>query len=108
MTPERGELVWIDFNPTQGHEQAGRRPALVLSHTRYNSRTGLMLACPITSQIKGYPLEVVLPDGLKTKGSVLADQIKAMDWRTRGFRRIEAVPEELLEDVINVLETLMC
>jgi mRNA interferase MazF len=107
VTPARGDLIWINFDPTQGHEQAGRRPALVLSHTRYNARTGLMLACPITSQIKGYPLEIMLPDHLKTKGAVLANQVKTLDWQARGFKRIETVPEELLEEVIDVLETLM-
>src|SRR3954471_14030479 len=86
--PQRGDAVWITLTPQAGHEQAGRRPALVLSPASYNGKVGLALLCPITSQIKGYPFEVRLPDGLPVAGVVLADQIKALDWRARHAERI--------------------
>ncbi len=105
--PERGDIVWVSFNPQIGHEQSGRRPALVLSNTRYNAVTGMLIACPITSQVKGYPLEVPLPDGLKTSGVVLANQVKALDWQARGVTVIEQAPDELVNDVVDILETLL-
>ena len=74
--PGRGDLVWLNFTPRAGHEQAGHRPALVLSPAPYNDKTGLMLCCPITSQVKGYPFEVRLPEGFRVKGAILADQVK--------------------------------
>ncbi len=79
--PERGEAVWITLNPQAGHEQAGRRPAVVLSPAAYNSKVGLAILCPITNQIKGYPFEVVLPTGLAVTGAILSDQVKSLDWR---------------------------
>lgn len=82
--PDRGDVVWIDFNPQTGHEQAGRRPAVTLSPALYNGRTGLALLCPITNQIKGYPFEVTIPQGWNVTGVVLADQVKSLDWRRRG------------------------
>lgn len=78
--PERGDAVWITLDPQAGHEQAGRRPALVLSPSAYNGRVGLALLCPITSQVKGYPFEVPLPAGLGVAGVVGADQVKSLDW----------------------------
>ena len=81
--PDKGDVVWISMNPQAGHEQAGRRPALVLSPTAYNGKTGLALFCPITNQIKGYPFEVPLPKNSKVSGAVLSDQIKSLDWRER-------------------------
>ena len=81
--PERGDAVWITLDPQAGHEQAGRRPALVLSPAAYNGRVGLALLCPITGQVKGYPFEVALPEGLAVAGVVLADQVKSLDWRAR-------------------------
>ena len=84
--PDRGDLVWLDFDPQAGREQAGRRPALVLSPKAYNQKVGLALLCPITSQVKGYPFETAIPPGLKVSGVVLADHVKNMDWRVRtGF-----------------------
>ena len=77
--PDRGHVVWIDFNPQTGHEQAGRRPAVVLSAALYNGRTGLALLCPVTNQIKGYPFEVTIPQGLNVTCVVLADQVKSLD-----------------------------
>ena len=79
--PDAGDIVWLEFNPQAGHEQAGHRPALVLSPAAYNGKTGLMLCCPMTTQLKGYPFEVVI-DGARPS-AVLADQVKSLDWRVR-------------------------
>jgi mRNA interferase MazF len=81
--PERGDIVWLTFNPQAGHEQAGRRPALVLSPSAYNGKVGLAIFCPITSQIKGYPFEVQIPTGLPVSGAILSDQVKSLDWQAR-------------------------
>src|SRR5438105_7801743 len=81
--PRRGDAVWITLDPQAGHEQAGRRPALVLSPETYNGKVGLALLCPITNRGKGYPFEVVLPPGLAVTGVVLADQLKNLDWQVR-------------------------
>ena len=81
--PDRGDLVWLDFGPQAGHEQSGRRPALVLSPAAYNAKVGLALCCPITSQVKGYPFEVPVPEGAAIAGAVLADQVRSLDWRAR-------------------------
>lgn len=85
-TPERGDIVWISFQPQAGHEQAGRRPALTLSPGEYNRKVGLGLFCPITNQEKGYPFEVRIPEGLEVTGVVLSDQVKSLDWRARDAR----------------------
>lgn len=98
--PERGDLVWLSFNPQAGHEQAGVRPALVISPVAYNRRVGLALFCPLTTQVKGYPFEVVLPAGLKAKGAVLADQIKSLDWRVRKAKLLCKVPSEVLDETL--------
>jgi mRNA interferase MazF len=105
--PERGDAVWITLDPQAGHEQAGRRPALVLSPAAYNGRVGLALFCPITGQIKGYPFEISLPQGLAVSGVVLADQIKNLDWRARKAVRIGAAPEEVVGQVLKRLNTLL-
>jgi mRNA interferase MazF len=105
--PERGDAVWITLDPQAGHEQAGRRPALVLSPSAYNGRVGLGLFCPITSQVKGYPFEVPLPDGLPVAGVVGADQVKSLDWRARKAARIGAVSEEVVTQVLQRLQTLL-
>jgi mRNA interferase MazF len=105
--PERGDAVWITLDPQAGHEQAGRRPALVLSPASYNGRVGLALLCPITGQVKGYPFEVALPDGLPVTGVVLADQVKNLDWRARKAARICAVPEEVVTQVLQRLNALL-
>ena len=80
--PEMGDIVWLNFTPQIGHEQAGRRPAVVLSPQAYNGKTGLLVCVPITSQIKGYPFEVLL-SGDEVSGAALADQVKSLDWRSR-------------------------
>ncbi len=81
--PDRGDVVWIDMDPQSGREQAGRRPALILSPRHYNAKAGLVLLCPVTSQAKRYPFEVSLPGGYAISGVILADQVKSLDWRTR-------------------------
>ena len=97
--PARGDLVWLEFDPPSGHEQAGRRPALVVSHTAYNRKVGLALFCPITSQEKGYPFEVALPAGLAVRGVVLSDQVKSLDWRARRAALIGRAPAAVLAQV---------
>lgn len=87
--PEAGDVVWLDFDPQMGHEQAGHRPAVVLSPRLYNSKTGLMLCCPMTTKIKGYPFEVVIEGS--APGAVLSDQIKSLDWRKRNAVRKSGV-----------------
>lgn len=105
--PARGDAVWITLNPQAGHEQAGRRPAVVLSPESYNAKVGLAILCPITSQVKGYPFEVLLPDGLPIRGAILADQVKSLDWRARQAERIAAVPRATIAEVLEKLGTLL-
>jgi mRNA interferase MazF len=105
--PERGDAVWITLHPQAGHEQAGRRPALILSPSAYNGRVGLALFCPITSQVKGYPFEVPLPAGSPVSGVVGADQVKSLDWRALKAARIGAVSEEVVAQVLQRLQTLL-
>ena len=99
--PRRGDFIWLDFSPQKGHEQAGRRPALVLSMTDYNRQVGLAVVCPITSEAKGYPWEVAIPLGESVSGVVLSDQIKNVDWRRRSVEFISTGPAELLRDVLD-------
>ena len=98
--PERGDIVWLEFNPQAGHEQSGRRPALVVSPKSYNQKVGLALFCPITSRVKGYPFEVVLPDAYKVSGAILSDQVKSLDWQVRKARRIASAPKDVVEEVL--------
>jgi mRNA interferase MazF len=98
--PERGDVVWLAFNPQAGHEQAGTRPALAISPSAYNRRVGLGLFCPLTTQVKGYPFEVVLPPGLKAQGAILSDQIKSLDWRARKAKLLCRVPREVLDETL--------
>ena len=96
--PDRGDMVWLEFTPQAGHEQAGRRPALVLSQQNYNERSSLALFCPITSRVRGYPFEVLLPASGSIKGVVLADQIRSQDWRARHARfAVRAAPQTMAE-----------
>lgn len=106
-TPDRGDLVWLTFDPQAGREQAGRRPALVLSPAAYNAKTGLSILCPITSQHKSYPFEVRLPDGLPIQGSILADHVKSVDWRERQAAFISRVRPEVLTAVLNRIGPLL-
>lgn len=105
--PERGELIWLDFDPQAGHEQAGWRPALVLSHQKYNQATGRAIVCPVTSKVKGWPFEVVLPAGLKISGAVLADQLKSQDLYARGSRYADRVPDTVLDEIQDLLVTIL-
>lgn len=105
--PKRGEVVWLEFSPQAGHEQAGRRPALVVSPEPYNRKVGLALLCPITSRVKGYPYEVLLPSGLDVSGAVLSDQVKSLDWRIRQAKRICDAPGDVIEEVLAKLRTLV-
>ncbi len=97
--PERGDVVWLQFDPQAGSEQAGHRPALVISPKSYNRKVGLALVCPVTSRVKGYPFEVELPQGLATKGAILCDQLKSLDWRARRATRLGSVPDAVLHEV---------
>jgi mRNA interferase MazF len=105
--PERGDLVWLTFNPQAGHEQAGRRPAVVLSPQAYNGKVGLAFFCPITSQVKGYPFEVILPDELPINGAILADQVKSLDWQARQIERINTLPEEIMKELLQKIGLLI-
>jgi mRNA interferase MazF len=105
--PDSGDLVWLTFDPQAGREQAGRRPALVLSPASYNRRSGLALVCPITGRIKGYPFEVELPEGLPVGGAVLADHVKSLDWQKRRAELAGRVPAEVLRDVQARLAALL-
>jgi mRNA interferase MazF len=105
--PNSGDIVWIAFNPQAGHEQAGRQPALVLSPAAYNGKVGLAILCPITSQIKGYPFEVLLPDGLKISGAILSDQVKSLDWKARQAEFVCQLPSDAFNEVVQKLSTLI-
>lgn len=105
--PERGDAVWIDFDPQSGHEQSGRRPALVVSPSGDNGRIGPALLCPVTSRVKGYPFEVAIPSGLGVTGVVLADQIKSLDWRSRRAAFVCRLPPGLVVDVLRKIEPLV-
>jgi mRNA interferase MazF len=98
--PRRGDLVWLTFDPQAGHEQAGRRPAFVLSPEPYNRKTGLFLACPVTSKVKGYPFEVSLPAELPVSGVILADQIKSLDWKVRKAQFAAKTSDAVIQDVL--------
>lgn len=105
--PDRGHIVYLDFNPTKGHEQRGHRPAFVLSPHRYNAKSALALFMPITKQQKGYPFEVLLPPELQIQGVILADQIKCLDWTARNVQFVETVPASLVEEVQAKIEPLV-
>lgn len=105
--PERGDIVWLQFDPQSGHEQSGRRPALVISPKAYNRKIGLALVCPITSRIKGYPFEVCLPEGSRASGAILCDQIKCLDWKARDAKRIVMVSAEIMAEVTARILTLV-
>ncbi|NTW99726.1 MAG: endoribonuclease MazF [Geobacteraceae bacterium] len=105
--PESGDIVWLMFNPQAGHEQAGCRPALVLSPKAYNAKVGLALVCPVTSQIKGYPFEVTIPEGLEIGGAVLSDQVKSLDWKARQAKLSCRLPAAPFHEVVQKLSTLI-
>ena len=105
--PDSGDLVWLTLDPQAGHEQGGRRPALVLSPRIYNPKSGLALVCPITHQAKGYPFEVSVPSGCGVTGVVLADQLKSLDWKARQAAKIGRLPADALQDVLARLAPLL-
>jgi mRNA interferase MazF len=105
--PDRGDVVWISLNPQAGHEQAGRRPAIILSPAKYNGRVGLAIFCPITSQVKGYPFEVQVPPGLPISGVVLTDQVKSLDWRSRQAVFVCRLPAAVMAEILSKLHTLL-
>jgi mRNA interferase MazF len=105
--PKCGDVVWITLNPQAGHEQAGRRPAVVLSPQSYNSKTGLAILCPITNQIKSYPFEVLLPERLPVAGAILSDQVKSLDWRERNAELICVLPSDTISETLQKLGTLL-
>ncbi len=105
--PDRGDVVWIRLNPQAGHEQAGRRPALVVSPLAYNRRVGLALLCPVTRKVKGYPFEVAIPEGLSVGGVVLSDQVKSLDWRARQAAHICTLEASTTSEVIRRINVLL-
>lgn len=106
-SPRRGDVVWISLSPQAGREQAGRRPALVVSPARYNTKVGLAIMCPITSQVKGYPFEVLIPAGLPVEGAVLSDHVKSLDWRARKAEFFCRLPAPATLEVLQKLGTLL-
>jgi mRNA interferase MazF len=106
-TPDRGDIIWLTMQPVKGHEQSGRRPAFVLSPKIYNKKVGLALCCPITSKIKGYPFEVLLPANSGVSGAILADQLKNLDWAARKAEYICTVPESVIKEVQKKASTLI-
>lgn len=105
--PDRGDLVWLNFTPQATHEQAGRRPALVISPQAYNRKTGLFLACPITSQVRDYPFEVALPPASPIRGVVLSDHVKNLDWKARRAEFAGKVPADTISEVSAKLSVLI-
>ncbi len=105
--PEKGDIVWLNFNPQSGHEQTGRRPALVISPKIYNEKTELALFCPITNHVKGYPFEVKIPDGLEISGVILSDQLKSLDWKIREAEFICSLPKSSLRETMSKINALL-
>ena len=105
--PECGDVVWITLNPQAGREEAGRRPAVVVSPQSYNDKVGLAIFCPATGQIKGYPFEVLVPSGLPVAGAILSDQVKSLDWRARKAELICALPARTISEVLQKLAILL-
>jgi mRNA interferase MazF len=107
FVPDAGDLVWLNFDPQAGHEQAGRRPELVLSPKVYNQKSGLGLFCPATNQQKGYSFEVPVPEGCGVTGVILADHVKSCDWKARDARKIGSVPQATLDEVLARIAPLL-
>jgi mRNA interferase MazF len=105
--PDAGDLIWIDLSPTVGHEQSGRRPALVLTSRKYNAASGLCVACPITSRVRGYPFEVTMPNDGPVRGVVLADQARSLSWEKRYVQRINRAPATLVAEVRERIAALL-
>ena len=105
--PDRGNLVYVNFNPQAGHEQAGNRPGIVLSPKAFNEATGFAAVCPITNTIRGWGYEVRLPEGLAFQGVILTDQIKNLDWQARNLRVRGQAPEEIVNDCLAKIHTFL-
>ncbi|ASK62255.1 mRNA-degrading endonuclease [Virgibacillus phasianinus] len=105
--PDKGDLVFLNFNPQSGHEQAGHRPAIVLSPQIFNQATKFAIICPITRQAKGYPFEVELPDGLDIGGVILTDQIRSLDWKSRGLKIRGHASAEVVEKCIKKIHAFL-
>jgi mRNA interferase MazF len=105
--PDVADVVWVDFDPQVGHEQAGRRPALVLSPRAYNEKAGLAILCPITSRSKDHPFEIKLPASLPVHGSIQVDQLKSVDWRQRRVQKLGRLPGTVMEGVRHHVATLL-
>jgi mRNA interferase MazF len=105
--PERGDYVWLNFNPQSGHEQSGKRPAIVLTPKDYNQKVGLGVFCPITNQVKGYPFEVAIKNK-NVNGVILSDQVKSFDWRKREIEYISKASENELAETIEKVSALLC
>jgi mRNA interferase MazF len=104
-SPRKGDFIAVTFDPQSGgHEQRGRRPALVVSHDLFNKATGFCIACPVTNTRRGYPFHVSIPDGLEVTGVVMVEQVKSIDWNSRGVKRIGTAPEQLLQEVLSILD----
>jgi len=104
--PARGDVVWTNFSPSRGHEQGGKRPAVVVSSQDYNALIGLAMVCPVTSRIKGYPFEVLLAEG-KIEGAALVDQLRSFDWQARKLKKAGIVSEHTLFEIQKKLKTLL-
>lgn len=105
--PERGDLVFLNFNPQSGHEQAGHRPAIVLSPETFNRATHFALVCPITSQKKDYPFEVNLPQSLSVEGVILTDQLKSLDWQACHFHYNDKAPVYIIDECLKLIQTIL-
>ena len=105
--PQCGDAIWVTLDPQVGHEQAGRRPAIVISASDYNRKVGLAVICPITNRKKGYPFEVDIPTGHQVAGVILADQMKSIDWQQRKAEFLCELPQSILDEVIANIESLL-
>ncbi len=105
--PDRGDIVWLNFNPQSGHEQKGRRPAVCISPFDYNNKVGLALFCPVTTSVKGYPFEVIIPEELQTEGTIISDQVKSLDWQKRNAEFIEKAPKYVISELIDKFSVLL-
>lgn len=106
-TPRKGDFIALSFDPQTGHEQQGRRPALVVSNDLFNERTGLCIVCPITRTDRGYPFHVLIPDGGSVEGSVMVEQVKSVDFRARGAKRIGVAPQPVLDEALALLDACL-
>lgn len=105
--PQRGDFVALTFDPQSGHEQRGRRPALVVSNNLFNEHTGLCIACPITNTRRDHPFHIAIPDGLQVSGVVMVEQVKSIDYRARDVRRIAPAPQAVVDEALAILDACL-